>query len=113
VRRIGDGGGDDVASEVIVRAFRARGRYRAEHDTALPWLLGIANNVIADHRRLERRRLAALERLTREAPGLIEHRDTRPPCVCKNPIGPSATPQATPTPARERTLARIASVSGR
>jgi RNA polymerase sigma factor (sigma-70 family) len=76
VRRIGDGAGDDAASEVFVRAFRARGRYRAERDAALPWLLGIANNVIADHRRLERRRLAALERLIREAPTLVEHHDT-------------------------------------
>lgn len=47
-----------------MRGFRVRGRYRAERDTALPWLLGIANNVIADHRRLERRRLAALARLS-------------------------------------------------
>jgi RNA polymerase sigma-70 factor (ECF subfamily) len=64
-----------TSSEVFVRAFRAQGRYRAERDAALPWLLGIANNVIADHRRLERRRLAALERLTGEASGLVEHRD--------------------------------------
>jgi RNA polymerase sigma-70 factor (ECF subfamily) len=49
-----------------VRGFRARGRYRAERDTALPWLLGIANNVIADHRRLERRRLATLARLSND-----------------------------------------------
>jgi DNA-directed RNA polymerase specialized sigma24 family protein len=68
VRRVGDGTGDDIASEAFARAFRARGRYRVEHDSALPWLLGIANNVIADHRRLERRRLAALERLARETP---------------------------------------------
>ena len=74
-RRVGDGPGDDVASEVFVRAFRARGRYRAERDVALPWLLGIANNVIADHRRLERRRLAGLERLIRHSPGLVEHHD--------------------------------------
>jgi RNA polymerase sigma-70 factor (ECF subfamily) len=75
VRRIGDRVGDDLASEVFVRAFRARARYRAEHESAFPWLLGIANNVIADHRRLERRRLVALERLTREAPGLVERQD--------------------------------------
>jgi RNA polymerase sigma-70 factor (ECF subfamily) len=75
VRRIGDGVGDDLASEVFVRAFRARGRYRAEHGVALPWLLGIANNVIADHRRLERRRLAGLERLSGEAAALVEHHD--------------------------------------
>jgi RNA polymerase sigma-70 factor (ECF subfamily) len=72
IRRIGEAG-DDVASEVFVRAFRGRAGYRADHDEALPWLLGIANNVIADHRRLERRRLAALEHLTREVPQVIEH----------------------------------------
>jgi len=75
VRRVGDGLGDDIASEVFARAFRARSRYRAEHDSALPWLLGIANHVIADHRRLERRRLAALERVARHTPRVVEHRD--------------------------------------
>jgi RNA polymerase sigma factor (sigma-70 family) len=75
VRRIGDVAGDDLASEVFVRAFRGRSRYRAEHDVALPWLLGIANNVIADHRRLERRRLAGMERLSREAAVVTEHHD--------------------------------------
>lgn len=63
-RRLGDAAGDDAAAEAFARAFRARGRYRAEHDSALPWLLGIANNVIADHRRLERRRLATLSRVS-------------------------------------------------
>src|ERR1700742_3792902 len=71
VRRVGDGNGDDISSEVFARAFRGRGRYRAEHSSALPWLLGIANNVIADHRRLERRRLAALERFSRETPSMV------------------------------------------
>ena len=76
VRRIGDAAGDDLASEVFVRAFRARGRYRAERDGALPWLLGIANHVIADHRRLERRRLSALDRLIADASGLVAHQDS-------------------------------------
>jgi RNA polymerase sigma factor (sigma-70 family) len=75
VRRVGPGAGDDIASEVFIRAFHARGRYRAERDAALPWLLGIANNVIADHRRVERRRFAALERLIRETPDLAEQHD--------------------------------------
>jgi RNA polymerase sigma-70 factor (ECF subfamily) len=39
VRRIGDTAGDDVAAEVFVRGFRARRRYRAERETALPWTL--------------------------------------------------------------------------
>src|ERR1700691_672293 len=69
VRRVGDEPGDDIASEVFARAFRARGRYRADRDSALPWLLGIANHVIGDHRRLERRRLTALARLAGESDG--------------------------------------------
>jgi RNA polymerase sigma factor (sigma-70 family) len=73
VRRIGDAAGDDLASEVFVRAFRGRSRYVARHDSAVLWLFGIANNVVADHRRLERRRLAALQRLTAEAPGAADH----------------------------------------
>lgn len=72
-RRIGDEFSDDLASEVFVAAFRARARYRPERVVALPWLFGIANNVIAGHRRLERRRLAVLERLARETPGVVEH----------------------------------------
>jgi RNA polymerase sigma-70 factor (ECF subfamily) len=62
-RRLGDGAAEDLSAEVFARAFRARARYGVQHDTALPWLLGIASNLIADHRRAERRRLAALAKL--------------------------------------------------
>lgn len=73
VRRVEEGSGDDLGSEVFVRAFRGRARYRAEHSSALPWLLGIANHVIADHRRVERRRLTALEHLAGDMPPTDEH----------------------------------------
>jgi RNA polymerase sigma factor (sigma-70 family) len=73
IRRVGSDPGEDLAAEVFVRALRARKSYRAERETALPWLLGVANHVIADHRRAERRRLAALARVVRSAPRLIEH----------------------------------------
>jgi RNA polymerase sigma-70 factor (ECF subfamily) len=33
VRRIGGVAGEDLAADVFVRAFRARGRYRADRDT--------------------------------------------------------------------------------
>ncbi len=66
VRRVGIYDGEDLAAEVFVRAFRSRDRYRSDRETALPWLLGIANHVIGDHRRIERRRRAALERMLRE-----------------------------------------------
>jgi RNA polymerase sigma-70 factor, ECF subfamily len=62
-RRTGSELSEDLTAEVFVRAFRRRAVFRDEHGTALPWLLGIANNLIADHRRAERRRLEMLRRL--------------------------------------------------
>jgi RNA polymerase sigma-70 factor (ECF subfamily) len=56
-----------LTAEVFVRAFRGRARFRAEHETALPWLLGIASHLVTDHRRAERRRLAALQRIASES----------------------------------------------
>jgi RNA polymerase sigma factor (sigma-70 family) len=61
-RRLGADAADDLAAEKFVRAFRARARYRPRSDTARPWLLGIAANLIADRRRAEARALRALER---------------------------------------------------
>ena len=63
VSRVGLTSGEDLAAEAFARAFHARDKCRAERGSALPWLLGIANHVIGDHRRLERRRLATLEEL--------------------------------------------------
>jgi RNA polymerase sigma-70 factor (ECF subfamily) len=75
VRRVGSEAGEDLAAEVFVRAFKVRERYQAERDSALPWLLGVANHVIAGHRRAEQRRLKALHRLAGAAPRVIEHED--------------------------------------
>jgi RNA polymerase sigma-70 factor (ECF subfamily) len=62
-RRVGPELSEDLTAEVFVRAFRKRAVFRDDDGTALPWLLGIANNLIADHRRAERRRLEMLRRL--------------------------------------------------
>jgi RNA polymerase sigma factor (sigma-70 family) len=61
-RRLGAEMCEDVTAEVFIRAFGGRAGYVPERDSALPWLLGIANHVIGDHRRVEARRLAALSR---------------------------------------------------
>lgn len=74
VSRVGRSSGEDIAAEVFIRAFRTRHQCRAEHGSALAWLLGVANHVIGDHRRVERRRLAMLERLLAEQPApVIQH----------------------------------------
>ena len=69
-RRVGRDLAEEVAAETFARGFEARGRYEAVHDDALPWLLGIASNVLRRHWRTERRRLDAYARAARhERPG--------------------------------------------
>lgn len=73
--RVGMPAAEDIAAEVFVRAFRGRERCRFDHGSALPWLLGVASHVIADHRRVEKRRLQMIERLARIEPEPGEQRD--------------------------------------
>lgn len=67
-RRLGDAAADDAASEVFVRAFRARGAAEGPAALDLPWLYGIAANVIHEERRAERRRLRLIERVASQSP---------------------------------------------
>ncbi len=67
-RRTGPELSEDLTAEVFIRAFRSRAVFRDDHESALPWLLGIANNLIADHRRAERRRLRMLQRVAAARP---------------------------------------------
>lgn len=60
-RRLGDEAAEDAAAEVFLRALSGCG------GESLPWLFGIAANVISEHRRAEARRLRALEAATRDA----------------------------------------------
>jgi RNA polymerase sigma factor (sigma-70 family) len=61
-RRLGSEVADDLLAETFAQAFRGRGRYVGRHDTCRAWLLGVTAHLIANHRRAERRRLAALQR---------------------------------------------------
>jgi RNA polymerase sigma-70 factor (ECF subfamily) len=74
-RRVGRDLADEWLAETFTEAFRARGRYRPAHDSCRPWLLGIAAHLIANHRRAERRRLAALEREAADSRARLSHRD--------------------------------------
>jgi RNA polymerase sigma factor (sigma-70 family) len=59
-RRVGSTLADDIAAETFTRAFERRSSYDTTAERALPWLLGIATNLLAHHRRSEARRLRAL-----------------------------------------------------
>ena len=49
---------EECAQETFTRAFAARGTFRPCRDSALPWLYGIATNVVRERRREEQRVLA-------------------------------------------------------
>ena len=65
-RRLGDDAAEDAAAEVFFRALRRSDSVEYWDGSPLPWLYGIAANVIAERRRAETRRLRALERLATE-----------------------------------------------
>lgn len=53
-RRVGDHDAQDLLSEVFTVAFRLRARYDLDRPDALPWLYGIATNLLRRYRRTER-----------------------------------------------------------
>jgi RNA polymerase sigma factor (sigma-70 family) len=57
---------EELTAIVFLEAWRRRGQVVLERDEALPWLLGVATNVLRNVRRSQRRHRAALERLPRE-----------------------------------------------
>jgi RNA polymerase sigma factor (sigma-70 family) len=57
---------EDLTSIVFLEAWRRRSEVRLEDGRALPWLLGVATNVLRNRWRSERRHRAALARLPLE-----------------------------------------------
>jgi RNA polymerase sigma factor (sigma-70 family) len=53
----------DLTGEVFAAALAACGRYRPDHETAVPWLLGIAQNKLRESRRRGRVEDVARRRL--------------------------------------------------
>ncbi len=62
-RRVGAPLADDLTSQTFTEAFARRQRYDVEWPVALPWLYGIASNLLRRHHRQEQRQLRAYARL--------------------------------------------------
>ena len=62
VRRLGLDAADDIVAETFLLAFRQRAAYDQAREDALPWLYGIATNLIGRHHRAETRLNRALAR---------------------------------------------------
>jgi RNA polymerase sigma-70 factor (ECF subfamily) len=69
---------EDLTSVVFLEAWRRRREVRLKRDVALPWLLGVASNVLRNKRRSQWRYRAALERIPRErAEGFADNANAR------------------------------------
>lgn len=66
VRRVGRTTAEGLLGELFRTAFEARVRFDPERASALPWLYGIASNLLLKHHRTEGRRLRATARLASE-----------------------------------------------
>lgn len=55
--------GESLAAETFRLAFDRRATYDTDRDDALPWLLGVATNLIRNHLRQRSRGAAAVDRL--------------------------------------------------
>jgi RNA polymerase sigma factor (sigma-70 family) len=66
-RRVGDQLAEELTAETFTKALHARGRFDISSPSALPWLYGIAINLIRMHIRSERRR-QRVQRLLAQAP---------------------------------------------
>jgi RNA polymerase sigma-70 factor (ECF subfamily) len=70
-RRVGFELAEEVAAETFARAFAQRRRYDGRPDP-VPWLLGIATNVMRRHWRSERRRLDAYARVAAQQVAYVD-----------------------------------------
>ncbi|MEV4538346.1 sigma-70 family RNA polymerase sigma factor [Asanoa sp. NPDC049518] len=59
-RRVGEQVAEDVVAETFLVAYEQRFRYDPGRGAVLPWLYGIATNLLRRHRRTELRALRAL-----------------------------------------------------
>ena len=62
-RRVGPHDGADVLSDFFLAAFQSRQRYDTKVPAALPWLYGIASNLLSKHFRKRVGELRALQRV--------------------------------------------------
>jgi RNA polymerase sigma factor (sigma-70 family) len=79
-RRLGRDGADELAGEVFRIAFEQRRRFRPVHESALPWLYGLATNLLLKRWRGDARAARALARLqaaSRNGDGELEAAEDR------------------------------------
>ncbi len=79
-RRVGPALAEELTAETFARAFASRDSFAALHESAAPWLYGIATNLVRNAGRAERRQLRAYGRaaaISGDRPDDFERADAR------------------------------------
>ncbi len=79
-RRVGAPLAEELTAETFARAFARRGSFVAMHESASPWLFGIATNLVRNAGRAERRQLLAYGRaaaISNDRPSDTDRADAR------------------------------------
>jgi RNA polymerase sigma factor (sigma-70 family) len=75
LRRLGVDEGNDATAEVFLVAWR-RMDAMPNQDETLPWLYGVARNVVRNHRRTHQRKVRLVSRLSSYAPEVSDAAET-------------------------------------
>lgn len=78
-RRVRREDADDIAADTFLQAFRLRSRFERQRQSARPWLLGIATNIVRHHLRQAERQSRAVNRVVQT---------TVPAATPSDPAGP-------------------------
>ncbi len=91
-RRVGVALAEELTAETFIRAFGARRRFDHSGESALPWLFGIATNLVRMQRRTEERRLRAYGRAAERGldPAATADADLRIDAIALRPVLASA-----------------------
>jgi len=79
-RRVGPQLAEELTAETFARAFARRDSFVALHDSAGPWLYGIATNLLHNAKRAERRQLEAYGKavsISTSSPNAFDQADAR------------------------------------
>ena len=101
---------EDLAAETFLVAFRNRHRFDRERGGLRPWLLGIATNLVARHRRSEARRYRAIAR-TDPPPDVGSHEDRVVAELAARHVRPRLLEALAALPAGERDVLLLVALS--
>jgi RNA polymerase sigma-70 factor (ECF subfamily) len=112
-RRVADWSeAEDLTSAVFLQAWRTRGRVVIDRESVLPWLLGVANHTLHNHRRASRRYRAALRRIAPAGEAASDHADAVAAAVDSERLMAEVRHALTELPRHEREVIELCVWSG-